>query len=164
MPREAVVVILLIQPKPGHWTGLCQNRKENQNIKEASVWVNIAMLVVRQACHGLPRPTAVLGNASGRSMPRYMSESTASTSSSSSDLTFSVTRTKSRQLPVYSDFKNGRTKQVTILRKIRGDITTLENELQKVCDGAPVVRKMGRLEVKGDHRTTVREWLAGLGF
>ena len=68
-------------------------------------------------------------------------------------------------MQVYSDFKNGRTKQVTILRNIRGDIEAVEKGLREVCgEDQEIARKMGRLEVKGDHRRAVREWLAGLGF
>ena len=73
-------------------------------------------------------------------------------------------RTRSKQLPVYSDFKNGRTKQTTILRGIRGDIEAVEEGLQKIVGDSEIMRKMGRLEVKGDHRREIRQWLAGLGF
>jgi len=45
-------------------------------------------------------------------------------------------RTKSGQLPVYSDFKNGRTKQTTILRRVRGDVVCLENELSNAVNQA----------------------------
>jgi hypothetical protein len=36
-------------------------------------------------------------------------------------LPFRVLRTKSGRLPIYSDYKNGRTKKITILRKFSGD-------------------------------------------
>ncbi len=41
------------------------------------------------------------------------------------NLPFRVIRTKNGSLPVYSDFKNGRTKRVTILRKFTGDIQVI---------------------------------------
>merc|ERR1712028_277150 len=77
---------------------------------------------------------------------------------------FQVTRTASKQLPVYSDIKNGRTKFVTVVRRIRGDVEAMEAELAKVCNGAPIHRRNGSLEIKGDHRVEVRKWLAELGF
>lgn len=36
-------------------------------------------------------------------------------------LPFRVLRTKSGRLPIYTDYKNGRTKKITILRKFSGD-------------------------------------------
>merc|ERR1712216_410236 len=85
-------------------------------------------------------------------------------SAPSADAAWTVSRTKSGQLPVYSDFRNGRSKRTTILRRIRGDVTILEKELSRVCGGEAVARKMGRLEVKGNHTAAVREWLTGLGL
>ena len=50
------------------------------------------------------------------------------------ELPFSVTRTPvGKQLPVYTDYKNGRTRVVTLLRKYEGDETVLADEVQRVC-------------------------------
>merc|ERR1711998_640914 len=85
-------------------------------------------------------------------------------SSVGGDLGFVVTRTKSNCLPVYSDFKNGRTRHLTVVRRIRGDVEAFEKELSRVCGGEAVIRKMGRVEVKGDHRVPIMMWLKDLGF
>eukprot|EP01036_Dinobryon_divergens_P051643 gene51643-69110_t len=54
------------------------------------------------------------------------------------NLPFEVERTNiGAGLPVYTDYKSGRTKVVTILRRCRGDIATLRSEMEKVC-GQPV--------------------------
>merc|ERR1711935_231701 len=58
---------------------------------------------------------------------------------------FQVTRTASKQLPVYTDMKNGRTKFVTVIRRIRGDVAEFETELAKVCSGAEIHRRHGSI-------------------
>lgn len=81
------------------------------------------------------------------------------------DLPFRVTRTEvGKQLPVYTDYRNGRTRVLTLVRRVEGDQDALAGELHKVCEGAPVETRLGRIEVKGYHRQRVKEYLAGLGF
>jgi large subunit ribosomal protein L49 len=81
------------------------------------------------------------------------------------DLPFAVHRTElGRNLPVYLDYKNGRTKVVTILRKCEGDVVALAGEMQKVCRETEVKIFNGRIEAKGNHTKAVNQWLAGLGF
>ena len=80
------------------------------------------------------------------------------------DLPFAVERTSPGQsLPVYTDFKGGGTKVVTILRKCRGDIELLKEEMEKVC-GAPVTVGNGKLVVAGNFHARIKMWLSGLGF
>ena len=70
---------------------------------------------------------------------------------------------KGQYLPVYTDIKNNRSRVVTVVRKIDGDVEEMRNELSKVC-GAPVLQRAGRLEIVGRHTTAIRSWLVGLGF
>lgn len=80
-------------------------------------------------------------------------------------LPFRVFRTpKGQQLPVYTDYKNGRTRALTLVRRFRGDAKALAAEMSKVCDGHPVDIRPGRVEVKGNYRGRVEEWLLRLGF
>ena len=67
-------------------------------------------------------------------------------------------------MPVYSDFKNGRTRKLTIVRKIVGDEEALAAEIHRVTGGAEVTVRPGRIEVLGDRRTELKNWLMGLGF
>lgn len=79
-------------------------------------------------------------------------------------LPFAVDRTDIGQsFPVYTDIKGGKTKVVTLVRKIRGDVHELKSELEKVT-GTTVEIKAGRLEVKGNFRKRIKKWLLGLGF
>lgn len=71
---------------------------------------------------------------------------------------------KGKQVPVYTDYRNGRTRAMTILRRYRGDVEELAAEMSRVCDGRPVSIRPGRMEVKGNYRGRVAEWLTRLGF
>ena len=82
----------------------------------------------------------------------------------SPDLPFAVERAGGDALPVYTDYKHGRTKVVTILRKIRGDVDVLQSELQKVCENAPITMRPGKLVIDGNYHRRVKVWLTGLGF
>jgi len=78
---------------------------------------------------------------------------------------FRVERTTAgRQLPVYTDYKNGRSRTLTLVRKVSGDVPFLVEELRRVTGGAAVAAKLGRVEIEGDRAKEVRAWLAGLGF
>lgn len=80
-------------------------------------------------------------------------------------LPFHVKRTAvGLQLPVYRDYRNGRTRVLTILRRFKGDEEELRAEMSKVCGGKEVALRPGRLEVAGDHAGDLRKWLTGLGF
>lgn len=79
-------------------------------------------------------------------------------------LPFEVERTfVGSSLPVYTEYKHGRTKVQTILRKCRGDILLLKNEMEKVC-GKPIIVRPGKLVVDGNYNMRLKKWLAGLGF
>ena len=71
---------------------------------------------------------------------------------------------KSNMIPVYTDFKNGRTRELTIVRRVTGDVDALAAELGRVTGGARVAVRPGRIEVTGSRAPELRAWLAGLGF
>ena len=66
-------------------------------------------------------------------------------------------------LPVYTDVRTGGSRKVTIVRKFAGNAGTLGKELERLC-ASPVTLFHGRVEVKGIHDKTIREWLLSLGF
>jgi hypothetical protein len=53
---------------------------------------------------------------------------------------------------------------MTILRRYRGDEELLAQEMSRVCDDNLVLVRPGRIEVKGNYRGRVTEWLQRLGF
>eukprot|EP01088_Endostelium_zonatum_P009162 TRINITY_DN22361_c0_g1_i1.p1 TRINITY_DN22361_c0_g1~~TRINITY_DN22361_c0_g1_i1.p1 ORF type:complete len:181 (+),score=31.90 TRINITY_DN22361_c0_g1_i1:7-549(+) len=79
-------------------------------------------------------------------------------------LPFKVVRSKMGHLPVYLDYKQQRTKVITILRKIYGDTDELKQELSRVLGGAEITERAGSLEVNGPHRAAIMMWLKRLGF
>jgi large subunit ribosomal protein L49 len=80
------------------------------------------------------------------------------------DLPFVVERTVvGSSIPVYTDYKAGGTKVVTILRRCKGDITILKSEMEKVV-GKKVDIKPGKLVVDGNFSKRLKVWLLSLGF
>ena len=65
---------------------------------------------------------------------------------------------------MYTDFRSGRTRELTIVRRIEGDANVLAKELYKVTGGAKVEVRPGRVEVAGVRAKEIKTWLAGLGF
>ncbi len=65
---------------------------------------------------------------------------------------------------MYTDYKNGRTRELTIVRRIEGDAGALAKELYRVTGGAKVEVRPGRVEVAGGRASEIKMWLAGLGF
>jgi len=79
-------------------------------------------------------------------------------------LPFYVSRTHRGNLPVYTDFRNDRTRKLTIIRHLQGDVEIFKEELAKVVSNNEIFEKNGRVEVKGLHVEVVSTWLRRLGF
>lgn len=80
------------------------------------------------------------------------------------NLPFAIDRTETGlALPVYTDFVGGYTKVNTILRKIRGDVHILKEEVEKVV-GKPVEVRPGKIVIEGNYNRRLKLWLLGLGF
>ena len=80
------------------------------------------------------------------------------------NLPFSVVRSEvGNSLPVYTDYKAGRTKVITMLTKCSGNIELLKSEMEKIV-GKEVQVKPGKLVVDGNYQRRIKLWLAGLGF
>lgn len=76
-----------------------------------------------------------------------------------------VSRTpKGNQIPVYTEFKNGRTRELTIVRRISGDVKALAAEIGRVTGGAHVNVTLGGLEIEGNRSKEIKYWLMSLGF
>jgi translation initiation factor 1 (eIF-1/SUI1) len=111
---------------------------------------------------GLRFPVTQLETVNNPAVPR--TEWSPKPESTPSHLPFAIERTTvGDQLPVYTDFRHGRTKVVTQLRRIRGDVQALKEDMEKVC-GAEVTITPGKLQVDGNYVRRVKRWLNGLGF
>jgi large subunit ribosomal protein L49 len=80
------------------------------------------------------------------------------------ELPFTIERTHSNNLPVYTDLRNGGMRKLTVVRKISGDINEFKAELSKIVSNSPIEEKMGRIEISGQHSEKVKLWLRRLGF
>ena len=61
------------------------------------------------------------------------------------------------------DRKGRKGKVVTVISKIKGDLKTLQKELQKEC-GAGGSVKNNNIEIQGDHRDKIAKILQDKGF
>ena len=91
---------------------------------------------------------------------------------------FAVARSKYGNLPIYRKVKNGGTRQLTVIRHLRGDVDAFYEDLLLVLRAATVpkasdqpvklpniTRKEGGvLEIQGDYMASLVLWLKGLGF
>jgi len=82
---------------------------------------------------------------------------------------FFVRRTTNGTLPVYTDLKNGRTRRLTIIRKVEGDVNALVSNLKEDFPKVPkdvFVSKpfLQQVVIKGHVRDEIMIWLAQKGF
>jgi len=81
-----------------------------------------------------------------------------------------VGRTQYKQLPVYTDIRCGRSRLLTIIRRIEGDVMALANDLwedlfSKSRKGTVSVRSVSnQVVVKGLHDHAIKYWLYKKGF
>lgn len=77
-----------------------------------------------------------------------------------------VARTTNKGLPVYSEYKNGGTRLLTIVRRIEGDSNALIKDLNTDFPEAVVSlnQKTQHVVIKGHHVNEIKEWLISKGF
>jgi translation initiation factor 1 (eIF-1/SUI1) len=77
-----------------------------------------------------------------------------------------VARTTNKGLPVYSEYKNGGTRLLTVVRRIEGDSNALIKDINTDFPEA-IVRlnpKTQHVVIKGHHVNEIKEWLISKGF
>ncbi|CAE7880608.1 img2 [Symbiodinium microadriaticum] len=77
---------------------------------------------------------------------------------------FTVRRTSSDNLPVYVVKRKNRSEDVTIIRKVRGDPQALKRELEFLCRTKVSYGKSGFLQIVGNHRRAIKEYLKSIGY
>ncbi|KAI9303471.1 mitochondrial large subunit ribosomal protein-domain-containing protein [Cunninghamella echinulata] len=80
-----------------------------------------------------------------------------------------VSRTSNHGLPVYSEIKNGGTQQLTIIRRIEGDVEALKDEIVTLFPDAPknhirINPTNNHILIKGLYVNEIKQWLANKGF
>ena len=84
-------------------------------------------------------------------------------------LPYFISRTSNKGLPVYTEFKNGGTQHLTIIRRIEGDAEALKNEVLELFPEAPknfarVNPVNNQVILKGIHMNEIKQWLVEKGF
>ncbi|KAF9918926.1 hypothetical protein BX616_004198 [Lobosporangium transversale] len=100
------------------------------------------------------------------------SASTASTTSTTVKFksplprSYFVERTKSGQLPVYSEFRNAGSRTLTVIRKIQGNAKALRTDILETYPGTEVRvnDRNNHVILKGLVMDDVRQWLTAKGF
>lgn len=79
-----------------------------------------------------------------------------------------VKRTKNSSLPVYTDFRNGGTRKLTIIRRIDGDVKSFMQDLQQAlylsAEDISLNRTNNNVIIKGIKLKQVMDWLESRGF
>lgn len=95
-------------------------------------------------------------------------------------LPYLVKRTANGNLPVYTEYKNSRSRAITIIRRIDGDIESLRNDLERKVFGSANLEAEGshhgvqvdvairkpsnHIWINGNVSRNVRYWLTSIGF
>ncbi|KAI8911864.1 hypothetical protein EDD86DRAFT_274849 [Gorgonomyces haynaldii] len=72
---------------------------------------------------------------------------------------YQVIRRTSGDLPVYTDYKNGRTRQLTLVRHIMGDKRQLVLDLSQFIPIERIQIKPSQLVINGQYALAVRKYL-----
>ena len=75
----------------------------------------------------------------------------------------SVSQLSDQTAYIERDRKKRAGKVVTVVSKVRGDLKGLRKELQKLCGSGGTV-KNGNIEIQGDHRDKIAEYLQKKGI
>ncbi|RDD47378.1 39S ribosomal protein L49, mitochondrial [Trichoplax sp. H2] len=82
-------------------------------------------------------------------------------------LPFRINRSKTNNIPVYSEIRKGRTLHLTIIRKIEGDLHAVKEGLKRLL-GEDVQIQINEVNsqiiIKGKHVKPITKWLLLLGF
>lgn len=93
-----------------------------------------------------------------------------STAASKAAPAYFVNRTQNNGLPVYTEFKNGRTNESTVIRRIDGNADALLKDLQATLfkdapENFAVIRpRSNTIHIKGIYMNEVKEWLISKGY
>ncbi|CAG8492876.1 1400_t:CDS:2 [Diversispora eburnea] len=81
-------------------------------------------------------------------------------------------RTQFMNLPVYSDIRNGKSRVLTVIRRVEGDIQALRDDIKReVFPNDTATRSIiginhtnNQIVIKGDHTYKMKKWLIKKGF
>lgn len=91
---------------------------------------------------------------------------------SPTDYPYFIQRTRNHMLPVYLVITHRGARKITVVKKIQGDIWALERDLKThVENDAPrhilptqIHEFTGKIKIKGDYVSRIKEWMDMKGF
>jgi translation initiation factor 1 (eIF-1/SUI1) len=75
-----------------------------------------------------------------------------------------VKRTAADNIPVYTIKRFNKSLIFTQIRKVRGDQNSMREELSRICGTHARIVADGVIEVNGNHRSLIKQWLSSSGF
>jgi translation initiation factor 1 (eIF-1/SUI1) len=75
-----------------------------------------------------------------------------------------VKRTAADNIPVYTIKRFNKNLIFTQVRKIRGDAKVIKDELTRICGTPARIIADGVIELNGNHRSVIKQWLTSNGF
>jgi len=81
-----------------------------------------------------------------------------------SGVPFKVKRTSADNIPVYTIRRFNKALIFTQVRKIRGDIQVIKDELSRICGTPARIIADGVIEINGNHKAIIKNWLSNNGF
>lgn len=83
-----------------------------------------------------------------------------------SERPYRIHRTLQGRLPVYTDYKNGRSRSLTLIRRVEGDVRQLVSDLQGFlpADKVSLRSPTQHIWIKGNVQRAVRYWLTAIGY
>ena len=80
---------------------------------------------------------------------------------------WTVLRTSTGCLPVYTEYRNGRSRILTVVRRIGGDVDALASDLSAILPSSHAVQvkqPQNHVVIKGNVQRTVRYWMNAIGL
>ena len=78
---------------------------------------------------------------------------------------YNILRRGSGDLPVYQNYKNGRTRVITSIRKVEGNVSELVKDLGRFIPPQRITMHLGgNVRINGRYGRPIRKWLTMLKF
>eukprot|EP00158_Paraphelidium_tribonemae_P006061 Partr_v1_DN27649_c1_g1_i2_m64959 len=79
---------------------------------------------------------------------------------------YAILRTRHGSLPVYTEYRNGRSRILTVVRRVEGDIESLKNDISLFVplEIIEIKQPQNHIVIKGNVQRPLRYWMNACGF
>ena len=123
-----------------------------------------AHVVGKEGCRGFFSQQKLSSNPMQRGASVIYSTMRTVSSTPRAQIPFKVKRTAADNIPVYTIKRFNKNLIFTQVRKIRGDAKVIKDELTRICGTPARIIADGVIELNGNHRSVIKQWLASNGF